>query len=68
MLYLGNLLGLFIPYDFCFLPNTNLVLSFVPRFIPAILVVIITFIFFYFKRFDLVYMKDLYYSTSAKAS
>ncbi|XP_019857682.1 PREDICTED: uncharacterized protein LOC109585984 [Amphimedon queenslandica] len=50
MLYLGNLLGLYFPVDFCFLSKAPSVLLFLPRFIPPFLVFIVPFFFLRWKR------------------
>ena len=51
MLYLGNLVGLYFPVDFCFLPDAPSVLLFLPRFIPPLLVIIIPIFFIFSQRY-----------------
>lgn len=51
MLYLGNLVGLYFPVDFCFLSDAPSVLVFLPRFIPPLLVFIIPIFFIFSQRY-----------------
>ena len=50
MLYIGNFLGLYLPYDFCFIGGVDPIWSFLPRFIPPLLVFAIPPFFLLFKR------------------
>ena len=50
MLYIGNLFGLYFPFDFCFVTGASTVLAFLPRFIPIILLAIVSAITSYFKK------------------
>jgi hypothetical protein len=50
MLYFGNILGLYFPYDFCFISGAPSVLTFLPRFIPSLLIFIIPLAFLCTKR------------------
>ena len=54
MFYLGSLLGLYFPYDFCLYPNATAVEVYAIKYIPFIVALVICTVFGVLARYAVV--------------
>ena len=60
MFYLGSLLGLYFPYDFCLYPNATAVEVYAIKYIPFIVALVVCTVFGVLTRLVVVHLMTLF--------
>ena len=60
MFYLGSLLGLYFPYDFCLFPNATAVEVYAIKYIPFMVALVVCTVFGVLARYSIISVYNMY--------